>query len=741
MTKIKLTAANRLSGLPRTTLALLIAAPLAAQAQPTQETGGDAGERATDLGSLVVTSTRRDQTLSDIPRSVRVFDGEELENLQAQTNSVQEILGKLIPGFAPPVTEGSAGSLTLRGRAPLFLIDGVPIASNTNFSRYLDKFDPMTIDRIEVVYGPTALYGAGATGGVIQFFTKPANTDSLKIEAGSQLRAYVTGEDNFDSDSQLRQFYASVSGPVNDRLSVYGYASYADTGGVARAEGDLLPGRSQFVDDISFLGKARLQMTEAQALTLTLNATELDYQDASFEFSRSIADDGTVIAARNPAPLSYAEPPTNEFFFASLDYAHEDVLGGRVSAQLYYSESEFLNPASDIRPLLMRFGGPFPDFFPGLWQTGRITDEFGLRTQFSRQFDNGLNITVGLDYNDAESDSLLPISSEADFDQTLFLDAAVRAQQTPPYTLDATGLFVEAGMPVTDRVSLSAGLRWDEFDYEVIGPYDVVFTFQPGERPGGSGSSDDISWNTGINFDLTDRTVLFANYSEGFTIPSLGFIGNNVPPGVPVSDSRLVEPIITESIEVGIRGNAGPLQFAAAAYTTDSDFSTAIGVDPATGLAVRDRAPIDIYGVEASVLWNVNDRFSVESAITWVEGEVDPNNDGNELDVTTQDVPPVKFWITPRYQITSKWSIFGQLFYVADRDEAFEDGTDPAPVESYTLFDLGSSYRYNDNFDVGLQITNLFNREYIPAGEASFIPGRVFSGPGRAVTLNLDFRF
>ncbi|MEM6576411.1 MAG: TonB-dependent receptor, partial [Pseudomonadota bacterium] len=201
------------------------------------------------------------------------------------------------------------------------------------------------------------------------------------------------------------------------------------------------------------------------------------------------------------------------------------------------------------------------------------------------------------------------------------------------------------------------------------------------------------------------------------------------------------EPIITESIEVGIRGNAGPLQFAAAAYTTDSDFSTTIGVDPATGLAVRDRAPIDIYGVEASVLWDVNDRFSVESAITWVEGEVDPNNDGNELDVTTQDVPPVKFWITPRYQITSKWNVFGQLFYVADRDEAFEDGTDPAPVESYTLFDLGSSYRYNDNFDVGLQITNLFNREYIPAGEASFIPGRVFSGPGRAVTLNLDFRF
>ncbi|MEM9301549.1 MAG: TonB-dependent receptor, partial [Pseudomonadota bacterium] len=560
---------------------------------------------------------------------------------------------------------------------------------------------------------------------------------------GTQFTAYATGEDNFDSDGFQTKIYGSFSGAVSDRLSVYGYASYDDQGGIYRAEGDLLTGRSQFVDDITLFGKARLELTDDQAVTLTLNSTELDYQDRSFELARTDAGDGTIVASEVAFPFSYGSPPTNEFFYGSLDYTHDDFLGGRLSTQLYYSESEFLNPGSDIRALLNRFGGPFPDIFPGLWQTGQEVEEFGFRGQFTRSFDNGWNIATGVDYNDADSDSLLPISTEDGFDETGFFDGATQAIQRPPYTLDAIGLFVEAGYSVTDRLSLSGGIRWDEFDYEVIGPYDVVFAFQfpRGERPGGSGTADDFSYNVGLNYDLTERTVLFANYSEGFTIPSLGFVGNNVPPGVPVSDSALVEPVITDSVEVGLRGSVGDFVYAAAAYYTESNFEATVGIDPATGLALRNRAPVEIYGLEASGTWFVTDRFSVGGSLTWVEGEIDPNDDGNQIDLSTQVVPPVKVTLEPRYQISRKWDVFGQLFYSGDRDEGFDAGTDANPAESYTLVDVGTDYRINDSMRFGAQITNLFNEEYIPPGEATFIPGRIFSGPGRAVTLTFDVVF
>ncbi|MEL6198729.1 MAG: TonB-dependent receptor [Pseudomonadota bacterium] len=695
---------------------------------------------ADPIDTIVVTSSRRDLTLEEIPRSVRVIDNETLEVFLEQSSNVQEILGKAIPGFAPPVTEGSAGSLSLRGRDPLYLIDGIPVASNTNFSRFLDKFDPLTIERIEVVYGPTALYGAGATGGVIQFFTKAPEAEGLHFQAGAQVRTYVTDDDAFDGDGTSPKIHARLSGRVNDWFSLVAYASFEDVNGTYRAEGDLLTGRSQFAEDTTLFGKGIFDIAPDQRITVSFNDTALEPSDRLFELSSVPAGDGTQIAGDSPTPFSYANPPTNEFFFASASYEHDDLLGGLLSSLYYKSESEFLNPGSDIRALLQRFGGPFPDAWPGLWQTGRTTDETGFRVQYIKDLSDRLNLAVGADYNDAESDSLLPISTEANFDQTLFFDAATQAVQTPPYTIDALGAFIEASFAVTDQLTISGGLRWDEFDYEVIGPYDVVFTFAPGPRPGGTGTSSDTSFNIGATYDINDAVTVFGNYSEGFTIPSLGFIGNNVAPGVPVSDSDLVAPVITDSIEVGVRGAVYDVDYSVAFYYTESDFSTAVGVDPTTGLIIRDRAPTEILGIEAAAGWQATDRLSIDASVAWVEGEVDPNDDGNFIDISTQDVPPIKLSIQPRFDLTENLVVFGQMLWVDSRDDGFIDGTDANPADNYTLFDAGLDWRaYDGEFGTGsfgLQVQNLLNEEYVPAGEATFIPGRIFSGPGRSITVS-----
>lgn len=729
----------------RRTLALTLAAlcpPLTALAQPDEDRTSDAADA---IDNIIVTSSRRDQSISDIPRSVRVFDRESLSALVEQTTNMQEILGKAIPGFAPPVSEGSAGSLTLRGREPLYLIDGVPVATNTNFSRFLDKFDPLTIERVEVIYGPTSLYGSGATGGVIQFFTEEPLDEPLGFRVGTQVRTFVTSEDAFDSDGTSPKINAGVNGRVNDWFSLVAYASYEDVNGIYRSEGDLLTGRSQFADDTTFFAKLKFDIAPNQTLTATINQTTLEPSDRFFELSGVDAGDGTIIAEESAFPFTYAQAPVNEFFFASARYLHDDLVGGSLSALVYTSESEFLNPGSDIRAFLGSNGGPFPDSWPGLFQTGRKTDETGLRAQFIRDIGDRWNVAVGADYNAAESDSLLPVSTETGFDDTLFFDAAEQLQQTPSFELDALGLFVEAGVEINDRLSLSGGLRWDEFDYEVVGPYDVVFTFEPGTRPGGSGTSDGTSFNVGADFDITDEFSVFGNYSEGFTIPELGFIGNNVAPGVPVSDSDLIEPVITESIEIGIRGSIANLTYLLAGYYTESEFSTTVSVDPGTGLANRDRAPVEIQGLEASMSWTISSRWMLDASLAWVDGEIDPENDGTFIALSTQDVPPLKISVVPRFNLSDRWSFFGQILYVGDRDDGFEDGTDANPAESYTLVDFGLGY-FVDAGDFGdgslsVQLTNAFNEEYVPAGEATFIPGRIFSGPGRSLTVSYQHRF
>ncbi|MEM9670170.1 MAG: TonB-dependent receptor [Pseudomonadota bacterium] len=704
-----------------------------------------------ELDPIIVRSTRTGQEVSEISRSILVLDDEDLEKFLQQTTSVQEILGKTLPGFAPPVTEGSAGSLTLRGRDPLFLIDGVPIAPNTNFSRFLDRFDPLTLGGLEVVYGPTALYGAGATGGVIQFFTQDTKDEPLAVSVGSQIRIFAPDENAFNSDGISTKVNGSVNGRLTDWLSVFAFASFEDVNGIIRSEGDLLTGRSAFANDITFFGKAQIDITDKQSLTATVNRTKLEPSERFFELSLVDAGDGTVIAEETPFPLSYELQPTNEFLYTSLNYRNTDLLGGSLNLLGYFSDGEFLNPGSDIRNLRLSEGGFFPDEWPGLWQTGRTTEEFGFRGEFTRKFFDRLNLSVGFDYNDADSVSLLPISTEAGFDDTLFFDGAIEAEQTPPFTLEAFGIFGQATLDITDRFAVSGGVRWDNFDYVVEGPYEVVFFFpesNAGVRPGGEGSSDDISFNVGATFDIFEKTTLFTNFSQGFTIPSLGFIGNNVAPGVPVSDSELVAPVITDSFEGGIRGAFGPFGYAVAGYFTQSDFSTAVGVDPATGLIIRDRAPVEIYGFELSGDWAVTEKLSFNGYLTFVEGEVDPNDDGNQIALSTQDVPPITFSLNSNYSFSEIFNVFSQFQFVGDRDDGFEAGTDANPVESYGLLDVGFNWTLDADgfYNLGggvlsFQVTNLLNERFIPAGEASFIPGRIQSGAGRAITISYQHTF
>ena len=47
------------------------------------------------------------------------------------------------------------------------MIDGVSLNSSRSISRQFDSIDPFNIERIEVLSGATSVYGAGATGGVI----------------------------------------------------------------------------------------------------------------------------------------------------------------------------------------------------------------------------------------------------------------------------------------------------------------------------------------------------------------------------------------------------------------------------------------------------------------------------------------------------------------------------------------------------------------------------------------------
>jgi len=132
---------------------------------------------------LVVTATRTEQRQEDVARSVTVIDREEIEQQALLTQDLGDILGRLVPGFGPPTFTDRGNVQTLRGRTAQVLIDGVPLRVNSGLDFQTRFIAPSAIERIEVVRGPTAIYGGEAKGGVINIITR----DSTESHSQQQL--------------------------------------------------------------------------------------------------------------------------------------------------------------------------------------------------------------------------------------------------------------------------------------------------------------------------------------------------------------------------------------------------------------------------------------------------------------------------------------------------------------------------------------------------------------------------
>lgn len=85
------------------------------------------------------------QPLDKVPRSVTIITREEILQQTAGTRNLNQILFRRVPGYRAATGSHRAGRISLRGRQPAVLLDGVPVAMNPN------SIDPSSVERIEVI--------------------------------------------------------------------------------------------------------------------------------------------------------------------------------------------------------------------------------------------------------------------------------------------------------------------------------------------------------------------------------------------------------------------------------------------------------------------------------------------------------------------------------------------------------------------------------------------------------------
>ncbi|WP_043971643.1 TonB-dependent receptor, partial [Acinetobacter sp. NBRC 110496] len=170
-------------------------------------------DKTATLDTIVVTASRTEQKISDVPARINIIEPKILE--QSPIASLPELLQTDASiNMVQSGGYGQAASIFLRGtnsNHTLLLRDGVRLNSNTSGTASLPFIDTTDIKQIEVLKGPASvLYGADAIGGVVQLISKTPEKTS----------AFVTGEigENktyksvIGADLAENGFYAQIRG-------------------------------------------------------------------------------------------------------------------------------------------------------------------------------------------------------------------------------------------------------------------------------------------------------------------------------------------------------------------------------------------------------------------------------------------------------------------------------------------------------------------------------------------------
>src|SRR5688500_15169334 len=127
--------------------------------------------------SIVVEATRTGGRLEDSPLRVEVLEREEIEEKMLMTPGdivmmLNEMGGMRVQATSPSLGAASVRVQGMRGRYTRVLSDGLPLFGEVGGLGLL-QIPPMDLGQVEVIKGvASALYGAGAMGGVINLLSR-----------------------------------------------------------------------------------------------------------------------------------------------------------------------------------------------------------------------------------------------------------------------------------------------------------------------------------------------------------------------------------------------------------------------------------------------------------------------------------------------------------------------------------------------------------------------------------------
>lgn len=765
----------RVRALPSSPLALAVAAvlypaPHALAQSPQSGTGNQKGD---ELQEIVVTATRRELNVQDVPQSITAFSSADIEKYAMQ--DLADVVGALpsvnlvssMPGRNAIVMRGiSTGSSEYYTDSQVSVyLDDQPL---TSISQQVD-IRAIDIERIESLPGPQGtLFGSSSQTGTLRYITNKPDPKGFGAQFDIEGGATKGGEESYDVSGHLNI-------PITESIAVRAIGFYAREGGYV----DNVLGRTlrQDADNADVVEKnwndydiwggriaARWAVNQDWDTTLSFISQNSsakgswdtdpaigDYKLVRF-WDENRDDDWWQASLNVKGNLGFAELSLTGSYFDRNIYYEWDNSAYEQWRSVYYAAFPIYDTGYEI-------GNVFND-----QKQNRATYEVRLTSLGDSRFQwmTGAFFERVYDwwhYGDREAGLMnTPAWTAAQYYCTYYASLGYNVTCPVPATdiyysniydkvVKQKAVFGELTYSLTDRWSITGGARWFEYNrrefeiYQVPKGLPVTGGYDTGGRNASSGKSSDMVYKFGTEFHFDADRMAYFLYSQGFRLGGKNSARAAATGEVPAE----YDPDTLQNFELGVKTQwlEKTLQLNAALFLMKWDnVQINEGSSPWWVRGTFNAGNAEQKGIEVSGNWLINRNLSLEGSvfvadpefterITFLDGDV--LEKGSPMPVS----PKRKYFAAAEYTvphfmgwngntwIRGSWSWHSSTWKNTD---AIIDNDRSLLIPAWSTSTLQVGFTHDNRWDLSLNVRNLFDQHNIEwMGDQDY--GALFGDP------------
>lgn len=629
---------------------------------------------------ITVTSDFRQLTQDKLPASSSILSAEEIE--QRQAVFLSEMLDS-----APNVNLNSGA-----GRARFVQIRGIgersqfSEPSNPSVGFFVDDLDfsgtmaigtLFDVEQVEVLKGPQGTaFGSSALAGIVKI--KTAEADGVE---GGKLSASVAQKGTY----KLAGAYGNaINEKWNYRVALQQYSSdgYITNGFLNRDDTDN-------IDELSSRVKLRYEANDDLTVDFALHYYDIDngYDAFSLDNIRTTFSDEPGFDRQETVAFS-----------TKVDWKLD---GFSFRGVINTSDSD------------LEYGYDEDWTFTGFHPNGYTSTDHYFRTRDTDSIDLRLASDTPLSLMGKPADWVVGVYFK-NTDETLLREYTFRSDYTSEYTLKNTAVYAEVYPQLTDKLTLTLGLRSESASIDFS------------DSDGFNDSEDDtfIGGRLVLDYQMTDDLLTYVSVNRGY---KLG--GFNTDPRVP-TNSVYFEGEYNWNYEAGMkqyfdddRAYVGVSIFYMDRENTQINDFALESIDNTGAMSFVDViANADFgknYGIEVENFYRFTDDFEVFANLGLLEAKFEgyTNTRGDIIREQKQaQSPDYTFNIGFNLDFMQQW----RLTVEADgkNNYRFSDGHNVSS-EKYVLWNFNLNRQWED-WKVSVWGKNLFNKDYFVRGFGGF---------------------